>query len=788
MTVSLLLLFALASTMAFVWRQRLGRGSAAVLAAPMAITAVALAGRLPDVLDGRYRVEQVSWIDALGIGFTFRIDGYGVLLGLIVSVIGVAIAAYMATYFDDGADVARIAGPMAAFAGSMLGLVLADDIFTLFLFWELTSVTSFLLIGFDDRSQAAIKAAQKALLVTGAGGLALLGGLILLAQQAGTSRISELVELRPGGRLVEVGLVLVLVGAFSKSAQFPLHFWLPGAMKAPTPISAYLHSATMVKAGVVLIARLAPGFADAAVWRPLIVVVGGITMLLGGARALRQHDVKLLLAHGTVSQLGLLVILAGFGTSATTFAGIAMLTTHALFKAPLFLVVGIVDHATGTRDIRELGGLRRRMPVVAAVGALGALSMAAVPPLLGFPSKEKGLDALVTADPAGWGWAAALFVTAGSILTAAYTARWWFGLFADRAPLERVEHPWPTGPDHHYHAPSPAFVAPAAVFAVACLVLGIGVGWFGDRLAELGASLNPAVAEKYLPLWAGVNTAVLLSAIALGGGIGLFLLGRRIDAWIPRRLPSADVIYQRAYDGLMSGAKRLTAVVQNGSLPAYAGIVFLTLAALLIAAFALGASPGSGDWVLADSPVQLGLAVLIALLALGVTMARRRFTAALLLGGAGTFLALIFLLFGAPDLALTQVLVETLALVVLLLVLRHLPDRFHRESAWAPPWARVAIAAGTGLLVTAFAWVAGTSRTHPSPADEFAQRALPEAGGKNVVNVILVDFRATDTLGEIAVLALAAVGVANLVRAARRAQRTGADPGEAVVLDEGAST
>lgn len=785
MTVSLLLLFALASTMAFVWRRRLGRGSAAVLAAPMVITAVVMGRQLPDVLDGTYRTEHLSWIDTLGIGFTFRLDGYGVLLGLIVSVIGVAIAAYMASYFDDGADVARIAGPMAAFAGSMLGLVLADDIFTLFLFWELTSVTSFLLIGFDDRAPAAIKAAQKALLVTGAGGLALLGGLILIAQEAGTSRISELVALRPEGHLVNVGLVLVLVGAFSKSAQFPLHFWLPGAMKAPTPISAYLHSATMVKAGVVLIARLAPGFAEAPVWRPLIVVVGGITMLLGGARALRQHDVKLLLAHGTVSQLGLLVILAGFGTSATTYAGLAMLTTHALFKAPLFLVVGIVDHATGTRDIRELGSLRRRMPVVATIGALAALSMAAVPPLLGFASKEKGLDALVTADQAGWGWVAAVVVTAGSVLTGAYTARWWFGLFAVRAPLSRVNQPWPTGPDHHYHAPGPWFVAPAAVFAVAGLVFGIGVGWLGDRFAELGASLNPAVAEKYLPLWAGFNTAVLLSAIALGGGIGLFLLGKRLDAWVPRGLPSADVIYQRTYDGLMNSAKRVTAIVQNGSLPAYGGIVFITLMLLLGASLVMGATPGSGDWVVADSPAQLGLAVLIALLALGVTQARRRFTAALLLGGAGTFLALIFLLFGAPDLALTQVLVETLALVVLLLVLRHLPDRFHRESAWAPRWARLSIAVGTGVLVTVFAWIAGTSRTHPSAADEFAQRALPEAGGKNIVNVILVDFRATDTLGEIAVLALAAVGVANLVRAARRAQRLGSDPGSPIVVDDG---
>jgi multicomponent Na+:H+ antiporter subunit A len=774
MTTTLLVLFFAAAALAMAWRLHLGRWSALVLATPMAVAAVALATRVPDVLDGKYRTEQFEWITSLGIGFVFRVDGYGVLLGLIVTVIGVCIAAYMASYFDDGADVARIAGPMAAFAGSMLGLVLADDIFTLFVFWELTSVTSFLLIGFDDRVPAAIKAAQKALLVTGAGGIVLLGGLILLAQQAGTSRISELVELRPEGNLVNVALVLVLIGAFSKSAQFPLHFWLPGAMKAPTPISAYLHSATMVKAGVVLIARLAPGFAEAPPWRPMIVVVGGITMLLGGARALRQHDVKLLLAHGTVSQLGLLVILAGFGTSATTFAGVAMLTAHALFKAPLFLIVGVVDHSTGSRDIRQLGGLRHQMPVVATLAALAAGSMAAIPPLLGFPAKEKALDALVTAEPTSWAFIATAFVTIGSILTVAYTARWWFGLFADRAPIDRERQP--TTADHHFHAPNAWFVAPAALLSVACLVGGLASDWFGDRLAAIAGSLNPASAEKHLPLWAGFNTAVVLSAVALGGGALVFLAGRWIEARTPRRLPSADVIYQRAYDGLLSGASRLTAVVQNGSLPAYSGVVFLTLSALLIAAMALGAAPGDGSVVIADSPVQLALAVLIALLAIGVTMARRRFTAALLLGAAGTFLALIFLLWGAPDLALTQVLVETLALVVLLLVLRHLPDRFRPEAGWAPQWARVSIAATVGVLVTAFAWIASTSRIAPSAASEYADRALSEAGGKNVVNVILVDFRATDTLGEIAVLALAAAGVANLVRAARRAQRLGGDP------------
>lgn len=765
MTLALLTPIAVGALVGFVGRRRLGRWGAAAFGLPLAVAAVLLATRVPEVLDGTYRTESYRWIGDLDLGFTFRTDGYGVLLGLIVTIIGIAIAVYSAAYFDDPYDVARIAGPITAFAGAMLGLVLADDVLTLFIFWELTSVTSFLLIGFADEEPAAIAAARKALLVTGAGGLALLGGLVILAWEAGTTRLSEMIELAPSGTIVNVALVLVLVGAFSKSAQVPLHFWLPGAMKAPTPISAYLHSATMVKAGIVLIARMAPGFADADVWRPLIVVVGGATMLLGGARALRQHDVKLLLAHGTVSQLGLLVILAGFGTSATTFVAVAMLATHALFKAPLFMVVGAVDHATGTRDIRHLGGLRHQLPALAVIGGLAAASMAALPPLLGFASKEKALDALVNAEPGGWAITATVIVTLGSILTVAYTIRWWWGMFGDWAPVKRLSAP-------HHHAVGAGLMVPAAVFAAAGTLAGIASAWFGDRLAELAASLDPKASEKYLTLWAGVNTALVLSIVAVVGGVLVARLGPRLESWQPQHLPSGDRAFDASYRGLMVLAKRVTRIVQPGSLPAYAGVVFITLAVLMAAALLRGGGGGDVDVVWADSWLQVVLAVLVAVLAIGVTLAPRRFTAALLLGGAGTFQALIFLFWGAPDLALTQVLVETLALVVLLLVLRHLPERFSPEASWAPRGARVVIALSVGSLVTAFAWLVGTTRVGEPPNDVFNEFAVPEAGGRNIVNVILVDFRAADTLGEIAVLGIAAVGVANLVRAARRQRRS----------------
>ena len=756
-----LALVGLSALVAFIGRGKIGRWGALAFGAPLLVAAVTLASRLPEVLDGDYPSESYRWIQGLDLGLTFRLDGYGMLLGLIVSVIGVAIAIYSAAYFDDPHDIARIAGPITAFAGAMLGLVLADDVLTLFVFWELTSVTSFLLIGFADTDSAAIAAARKALLVTGAGGLALLGGLVILAQEAGTTRLSEIIATAPAGRLVDVGLVLILVGAFSKSAQAPLHFWLPGAMKAPTPISAYLHSATMVKAGVVLIARFAPGFADAGPWRPLIVIVGGTTMLLGGARALRQYDTKLLLAHGTVSQLGLLVVLAGFGTSATTFAAAAMLVTHAVFKAPLFMVVGAVDHSTGTRDIRYLGGLRRGLGGLAVIGGLAGASMAALPPMLGFASKEKALDALVGSDPAGWGVAAAIIVTIGSILTVAYTARWWWGTFGNWSPVERIDAP-------HHHAPTTALWLTPAVFATLGLAGGLGAPWFGDRLGELAASLDPKTVEKHLTLWAGVNTALVLSIIAVVGGIVVTRASRWLEQRSVPRLPTGDGAYQALYDGLLRTAARVTRVVQNGSLPAYVGIVFLTVCAVLIAALAAGASPGElgADW--GGSAIQVALAALVAILAIGVTISTRRFTAALLLGGAGTFQAFIFLLWGAPDLALTQGLVETLALVVLLLALRHLPERFDPEGSWAPRGARVAIAVAVGVLVTVFVGIVGTTRVGEPANDQFTELAVPEAGGRNIVNVILVDFRATDTLGEIAVLVIAAAGVANLVRAARR--------------------
>jgi multicomponent Na+:H+ antiporter subunit A len=785
---------------------------AAAAVAP-AVTFGWLVAQAPTVLDGTVREVGVGWVPRLGLDLTFRLDGFGLLMGLLVSGIGTLVLLYSRAYFrphhghHPRSDLGRLAGLLVAFAGSMLGLVLSDGFFTLFVFWELTSVTSYLLIGIDDRSAAARTAAQRAFLVTGAGGLALLGGLVLLGQQAGTSSLSGLVADPPTGTVTTVALVLVLSGAFAKSAQFPLHFWLPGAMAAPTPVSAYLHSATMVKAGIVLVARLAPAFADVGPWRVLIVTCGGASLMIGGLRALRQQDAKLALAQGTVSQLGLIMILVGLGTPLTTYAGVAVLFAHALFKAALFLTVGIVDHQAGTRDMRRLRGLGRRLPVVAAVGLAAGASMAAIIPTFGFVTKEKGLVALLEAPGGTLAVPALILVAAGSVLTVAYSVRTLDGIFCrGTTPAATVLPRSVRGPVEldAVHPPAPGFVAAPALLAVLSVALGVAAAPVGTSLAKVATSLDPASAEGKLVLWPGFGPALGLSAAAWVLGAALAVALHRRDRGADAAVGLATRAYVRLYDGLLDGARRLTAITQSGSLPAYLGVVLSTVVAALAAAWWLGDRPLPQERVVADSAIQAVLVLFTAMLSVAVLQARRRFTAALLLGGSGYGLALLYLSFGAPDLAVTQFLVETLTIVLFLLVLTRLPDRFDAPPAWVPRFVRLGLAVAVGVLVAAFALATSNAGVGPSTGADYLARSEPEAGGRNVVNVILVDFRGFDTMGEITVLAVAAVGVVNLVQVARRQQRrkrladgtevTGPDAGPAgrrtagVGVDQGEAT
>src|SRR3954451_17325582 len=526
----------------------LGRRAFLVAAAPLALVGVWVTTQLGRVVDGRPPTAHARWVDGLGLTIDLRLDGAAAIMTLVVTVVGVAVLVYATRYFSrDAPDLGRLAGLLVLFAGAMVGLVLANQLLVLYTCWELTSITSYLLIGNRHTESRARAAALQALLVTGAGGLALLAGFVLLGQAAGTYRLSTLLaHPPPGTTTVKLALVLILIGAFTKSAQYPFHAWLPGAMAAPTPVSAYLHSATMVKAGVFLVARFAPAFAAVGAWRPLVFAAGGCSLLVGGLRALRQHDLKVLLAFGTVSQLGLLMILFGAGTPTLATAGWVLRVAHDAFKAALFMVVGIVDHQTGTRDLRRLPALRRRAGWrgTEIVTILAAASMAGIPLGAGFVAKELAYDGLAHARFAAHVLIEAVVVV-GSMFTVAYAARFWWGPSpgprrrataagvspAGQAPAAAASVAAP--------APSASFLAPAAVLALAGVVFGVAPA-VENRLVAAAA----AVPGRLEP-WDGLSLPLLLSAVTLAGGAALFLG----DAWLHPQLarggaiPSGSEIY-----------------------------------------------------------------------------------------------------------------------------------------------------------------------------------------------------------------------------------------------------
>lgn len=772
--IALLVVHAVVGLVLFAVGDRFGRFALAVAAIPSAAAVAVLGLALPTVLDGGARHEAVSWVPALGITLALRLDGYAALMLGLVSVVGVLVGVYGASYFRTHGDdepepgLGRLAGLLVLFSGAMTGVVLADDLITLFTAWELTSVTSYLLIGNRHERPEARAAALHALLVTAAGGLAMMAGIVLLGAAAGTYRIGELVAAAPRGTAVTVGAVLVLVGAFTKSAQYPFHSWLPGAMVAPTPVSAYLHSATMVKAGVFLVGRLAPAFATVPGWRPLVVVVGLTSMVAGGLRALRQHDLKLLLAFGTISQLGLLTVLLGLGVPAATTAGCVLLVAHGAFKAALFMVVGIVDHQTGTRDLRRLPPLGRGWRATIAVGVVSAASMAGVPLAFGFVAKEKAYQALLDAPVQGAGPVLAIMV-AGSALTFAYSARVVWGLAwlpRRRAGLE-VPHP-----------PARAFVAPGVLLAVVTLVLGVWPGLLDRPVDAAARSLATAPKAVHLALWHGFNTALALSAVTVTLGLALFAARRAVGRVLSLggRVPTGTDAYAALLAGLNRLAAAVTATVQNGSLPFYAGVILAT-AAIVPGVTLLSSGverPGLPPW--ATSAAEVPVVALLVGAALAAAVVRRRFAAALFLGVVGYAMAGVFVVHGAPDLALTQAAIETLSTVVFVLVLRRLPDRFERRSTRGFRAVRVVVSVAVGAVVFALALVAGDARRSPGVSGEIIDRSVPDGHGQNVVNVILVDVRGLDTLAEISVLAAAAIGAVALARVDRRGGRRNRTP------------
>lgn len=760
-----LLVLHLAAAIVLPWLSRwLGKRTLLAGGVAPAATVAWAVWHSPAILAGHDTVETLRWAPDLGFDIHLRVDAFALVMIALVSGIGVLIFAYSRWYLRDSPELGRFAALLVGFSGAMLGLVVADNLIVVFLFWELTSITSYLLIGFEDRSAAARAAALRALLITAAGGLAMLAGFVLLAQRSGTYVLSEILAISPRGVVAEIALLLVLFGAFTKSAQVPFHFWLPGAMAAPTPVSAYLHSATMVKAGVYLVARLAPAFAAVWFWRPLVIGVGLATMLLGGWRALAQRDLKLLLAHGTTSQLGFLMLLFGAGYEKATLAGAALIAAHGAFKAALFMVVGIVDHQAGTRDITKLNGLYRRMPATFCVAAIAAASMAGLPPLLGFVAKEAAFGAFAgAADP--WRRLIPLSLVAGSILTFAYSARFLWGAFApkDPADLDRGHAATDAVP------PSWPFLAPAALLAFASVLFGVFPSLVSGLVVSGAQALDPRVPAYPLALWHGFNEALALSAAAIAGGVLLWRRRRWVGA-LQRRLRwplDGARLHDRAVADFVYLAGTLTGRLQTGSLPMYLAVILATAIAGP-GVFLLTAGGPRPEILVADSPMQIAVALIMIAAAVVAIRAARRMVAVVSATVVGYGIAFLFIMQGAPDLALTQLLVETLVLVVFALVLRHLPATFPRHGAATWPAVRGLVAVASGLFVAAAALVTVAARTRPSISTEYLSRALPEGKGHNVVNVILVDFRAFDTFGEIVVLTVAALGVVGLVRAARR--------------------
>ena len=714
--------------------------------------------------------ENVAWIPQLGLNLSMHMDVLGWVLTLIVTGVGALVLLYCRWYFyDDTTDLGSFAGVLLGFAGAMYGLVLTDDIVMLVMFWEITSILSYLLIGHYRRRAASRRAALQALLVTTLGGLVMFVGVVLLAVEAGTTSMTAIFEIAPTGPVVDAAIVMLLVGALSKSAIFPFHFWLPGAMAAPTPVSAYLHAAAMVKAGIYLIARFAPVFALYEPWRPIVISLGVFTMLLGGIQALRETDLKRVLAFGTVSQLGFFTVIVGYGTQASALAGLALVIGHALFKSALFLIVGVIDRQLSTRNIGELSGVGRQAPVMATAAFIAVASMAGIPPTIGFVAKESALTGLLDDAMGGsiWGLVALIGIAVGSMLTAAYGARFLWGAFWRKRDAQGERMPDTVWPD-----PPVGFLSAPIILAGVTLAAGLGApaidvalhGYAITAAPGLDADGMPVEGPGHLALWHGFEPALGISVLTILLGIGLFLLTRR-TGWDakPRllRFTAADV-----YALVMRGVDRLsvitTTLTQRGSLPVYVGTIFVVVVAAEITAL-LASDADRFNLSAWHTPTQIAVAPIMAIAAVFAVQARKRYTGVVLVSVTGLGMVALFATSGAPDLALTQILVETVTMVTFALVLRRLPSRMgeHNESVSRIPRALLAI--GTGLTMAFVVIVATQARVAEPISMVFPELAYELGHGQNVVNVALVDLRGWDTMGELSVLVLAATGVASLV-------------------------
>ena len=708
----------------------------------------------------------VAWMPSANLSFDLHLDGLGALFSLIILGMGALVLVYCWGYFDGTRRrLAMFAAQMVGFATAMFGLVAADSFLLMYVFWEITSVLSYLLVSYYAERASSRRAAQQALMVTALGGLSMLMGIILLGRQTGAWTFSDIAAYEHFAQTpyVTVAIVLILVGALTKSAIVPAHFWLPGAMAAPTPVSAYLHSAAMVKAGIYLVARLAPFMYEVVTWHLVVIPLGVFTMLLGGWMALKQRDLKLVLAYGTVSQLGFITSIAAVGSREAMQAGLALTFAHSLFKAALFMVVGTIDHCSGTRDITKLSGLGRKEPFLFGIAIISGFSMAGVPPLFGFVAKEAVLEATMHEELLA-GMPRNMMLVAyviGSILTMAYTLRFLWGAFATKKEINGAE---PAEAVAKMHPASIGLWLSPAVLTAVTVVLGV----FPRPLsAAFDQHLNSIFGPKphsELALWHGFSVALGLSALIIVAGIILHWQRQVLEKWqfsYPA-LGNADDAYDSVIAHLRKLSLHTTATTQRGSLQLNLTVIFATLMLLPLAMLIKGDLTDI-RMIVAENPWQVVAAFIIMVAAVAATVTDKRLSAVIIVGVTGYTLSFIFALHGAPDLALTQLLTETIVMVLFMLVLRRMPASTEWKQDPKMGRLRAWLSVGTGLTVTVVAMFAINAR-QSKPISEFMPDLAKEIGhGANTVNVLLVDLRAWDTFGEITVIIIAALGVASLI-------------------------
>ncbi|MBB5021195.1 monovalent cation/H+ antiporter subunit A [Desulfurispira natronophila] len=733
--------------------------NAASAGAIAGLSLVLLLMQAPAVFGGEMPLESWSWIPAIGLNFAFRVSGFGFLFAFLILAIGLLIILYARYYIAAEDPMGRFYTYLLLFMGSMLGIVLSENLILLMMFWELTSISSFLLIGFWSYRTDAREGARMALVITGGGGLAMLAGFILLGNIVGSFELTDVLaskDVLHAHALYPLTLVLILLGAFTKSAQFPFQFWLPHAMAAPTPVSAYLHSATMVKAGVFLLALLFPVLSGSALWFYIVTPVGLITLMFAAYMAVFKDDLKGLLAYSTVSHLGLITLLLGLGSPLAAFTAVFHILNHATFKAGLFMLAGIIDHETGTRDMKRLSGLWKYMPITATLTMLGCAAMAGVPLFNGFLSKEMFLAEALEPNLFGsFSWVVPLGATLAAIFAVAYSIRMVHDVFFKEEATDLPKKP---------HEPPHGMRLPAEILMSLCIIVGLFPALIAGPIVNVaaGSILGDALPYYTISIWHGFNMALALSIIALIGGAIFYMQKSRIfdsHVWFSRYC-DGKAHFEAFVAALVRWSRALTTRMENGSLQRYIALLVGSVLVLGTAPFIGSSSPFLGNVAMTQvDPVTLVMGlILIACTVATVVTHRNRILAVIMLGTVGLMVSLAFIRFSAPDLALTQISVEVVTIILLMMALHLLPRATPVESTPTRRWRDLGLAVLAGVGTTAL-MMAVLTRPYETISNYFLEQSVPGGGGTNVVNVILVDFRGFDTLGEIVVLVIAGLAI-----------------------------